>query len=136
MVGPTLDPGQRVLYVATGDNHSDPPTPSSDAVLALNMDSGELLWSKQLTQGDAYNSTCPLPDKANCPDSDGPDFDFGASPILIRLASGNRLLLLAQKSGILHGVDPDRLGRIVWQSRVGQGGVLGGLQWGPASDGE
>jgi polyvinyl alcohol dehydrogenase (cytochrome) len=133
---PTLDPEHRVLYVATGDNYSDPPTLTSDAVLAVHMDSGKLLWSKQLTAGDAYNSTCPLPDKANCPDSDGPDFDFGASPLLIRLAAGRRILVLPQKSGMLHGVDPDRQGRVLWQSRVGQGGVLGGLQWGPASDGE
>ena len=132
---PTLDPEQRVLYVATGDNYSDPPTFTSDAVLAFNMDSGKLLWSKQLTQGDAYNTTCTLPDKANCPDSGGPDFDFGASPLLIRLPSGRRVVVLAQKSGMLHGVDPDAQGRILWQSRVGQGGTLGGLQWGPASDG-
>ncbi len=122
---PTLDPEQRVLYVATGDNYSDPPTPTS-----------KLLWSKQLTAGDAYNSTCPLPDKAACPDSEGPDFDFGASPILVPLKGGRHVLVLAQKSGMLHGVDPDAQGRIIWQSRVGKGGVLGGLQWGPASDGE
>jgi polyvinyl alcohol dehydrogenase (cytochrome) len=133
---PTLDAEHRVLYVTTGDNYSDPPTLTSDAVLALNMDSGKLLWSKQLTAGDAYNSSCALPDKANCPDSDGPDFDFGASPLLARLPKGGRVLLLAQKSGMLHAVDPDKQGKIVWQSRVGKGGVLGGLQWGPASDGE
>ncbi len=133
---PTLDPEHRVVYVSTGDNYSDPPTTTSGAVLALNMDSGKMLWSKQLTQGDAFNSSCALPDKANCPDSDGPDFDFGASPVLIRLAGGRRVLVLAQKSGMLHAVDPDRQGRIVWQSRVGKGGILGGLQWGPASDGE
>lgn len=133
---PTLDPDKRVVYVTTGDNYSDPPTLTSDAVLALHMDSGKLLWSKQLTAGDAYNSTCPLPDKANCPDSDGPDFDFGASAMLVRLTGGRRVLLLAQKSGMLHGVDPDRQGHVLWQSSVGKGGVLGGLQWGPASDGK
>jgi polyvinyl alcohol dehydrogenase (cytochrome) len=133
---PTLDPAKHVLYVTTGDNYSDPPTPTSDAVLALDMDAGKLLWSRQLTRGDAYNSTCPIPDKASCPDSDGPDFDFGASSILIPVASGRRVLVLAQKSGMLHGVDPDRQGQILWQSRVGQGGFQGGIQWGPASDGE
>ena len=90
---PTLDPEQRVVYVTTGDNYSDPPTLTSDAVLALHMDSGKLLWSKQLTARDAYNSSCPLPDKANCPDSDGPDFDFGASPLLVRLTAGRRILV-------------------------------------------
>jgi polyvinyl alcohol dehydrogenase (cytochrome) len=133
---PTLDAEHRVLYVTTGDNYSDPATLTSDAVLALNMDSGKLLWSKQLTAGDVYNSSCALPDKANCPDSDGPDFDFGASPMLASLPKGGRVLLLAQKSGMLYAVDPDKQGKLVWQSRVGKGGVLGGLQWGPASDGE
>ena len=132
---PTLDPDRNVMYVTTGDNYSDPPTANSDAVLALAMDRGKLLWSKQLTAGDAFNSSCPLPDKANCPDSDGPDFDFGAPPILVRLATGRRVLLLPQKSGMLHAVDPDQRGKILWQSRAGQGGTLGGIQWGAASDG-
>jgi polyvinyl alcohol dehydrogenase (cytochrome) len=132
---PTLDPNRNVMYVTTGDNYSDPPTNTSDAVLALAMDSGKILWSKQLTEGDAYNSSCPLADKANCPDSDGPDFDFGSSAILVRLANGRRVLVLPQKSGMVHGVDPDQQGKILWQSRAGQGGTLGGIQWGAATDG-
>jgi polyvinyl alcohol dehydrogenase (cytochrome) len=132
---PTLDVDRGALYVTTGDNYSDPPTATSDAVLALSLDTGRLLWSHQLTTGDAFNSSCPLPDKANCPDSDGPDFDFGSSAILLRLAEGRRALILPQKSGMLHAVDPDRQGQLLWQSRVGKGGVLGGIQWGAASDG-
>ena len=132
---PTLDPERNVMYVTTGDNYSDPTTSTSDAVLALAMDTGKILWSKQLTAGDAYNSSCPLVDKTNCPDSDGPDFDFGAPPILVRLPTGRRVLLLPQKSGMLHAVDPDQRGKILWQSRAGQGGTLGGIQWGAASDG-
>ena len=128
---PTLDPDHGVVYVTTGDNYSDPPTATSDAVLALSVDDGQLLWSQQMTEGDAYNVTCTLPDKIACPDSDGPDYDFGASPILVHLAAERRALILPQKSGMLHAVDPDRDGRILWQSRVGQGGTLGGIQWGP-----
>jgi polyvinyl alcohol dehydrogenase (cytochrome) len=60
---PALDPDRNVMYVTTGDNYSDPPTTTSDAVLALTMDTGKILWSKQLTAGDAYNSSCPLPGK-------------------------------------------------------------------------
>jgi polyvinyl alcohol dehydrogenase (cytochrome) len=99
------------------------------------MDSGKILWSKQLTEGDAYNSTCPLADKANCPDADGPDFDFGSPAILVRMAN-RRVLVLSQKSGMVHGVDPDQRGKILWQARAGQGGTLGGIQWGAASDGK
>ena len=132
---PTLDPERNAMYVTTGDNYSDPTTSTSDAVLALSLDTGKILWTKQLTAGDAFNSSCALPDKANCADSDGPDFDFGAPPILVKLAAGRRALLLPQKSGMLHAVDPDQQGRVLWQSRAGQGGTLGGIQWGAASDG-
>jgi len=132
---PTLDPEHHAIYVTTGDNYSDPPTATSDAVLALSLDTGRLLWSQQMTRGDAYNSSCLLPDKTSCPDSDGPDFDFGSSAILIRLANGRRALVLAQKSGMLYTLDPDRKGQALWQARVGKGGALGGIQWGVASDG-
>jgi polyvinyl alcohol dehydrogenase (cytochrome) len=132
---PTLGPDRNEMFVTTGDNYSQPVTKTSDAVLAMAMDSGKILWSKQLTEGDAYNSTCPLADKANCPDADGPDFDFGSPAILVRMAN-RRVLVLSQKSGMVHGVDPDQRGKILWQARAGQGGTLGGIQWGAASDGK
>jgi polyvinyl alcohol dehydrogenase (cytochrome) len=106
------------------------------AVLAITLDTGKILWSKQLTTGDVYNSSCPLLGKANCPDSDGPDFDFGSSPILLSLKGSRRVLVLPQKSGTLHGVDPDQQGKILWEAEVGQGGTLGGIQWGAATDGD
>ena len=133
---PTLDPERNTLYVTTGDNYSDPPTNTSDAVLAIAMDSGKLQWSKQLMARDVWNSTCPLTDKSSCPDSAGPDFDFGAPAMLLPLENGKRVLVLSQKSGMLHGVDPDQKGKILWQSKVGQGGTLGGIQWGSATDGK
>jgi polyvinyl alcohol dehydrogenase (cytochrome) len=39
-----------------------------------------------------------------------------------------------QKSGVVHAVDPDRQGEILWQERVGEGGINGGVQWGSAAD--
>jgi polyvinyl alcohol dehydrogenase (cytochrome) len=131
---PTLDEERDVIYVATGNNYSDPPTETSDAVLALSRKTGEILWSKQLTPKDADNSGCSSPFKTNCPDSNGPDFDFGQSPILVSLGDGHRALVIGQKSGMAHGLDPDRQGEIRWQTRVGQGGPLGGSQWGSAAD--
>jgi polyvinyl alcohol dehydrogenase (cytochrome) len=133
---PTLDEKRDVIYVATGNNYSDPPTETSDAVLALRRKTGEIIWSKQLTPKDANNSGCNMPGKMNCPDSNGPDFDFGQPPILVSLANGRRALVIAQKSGMAHGLDPDRQGEILWQTRVGQGGPLGGSQWGSAADRE
>ncbi len=55
---PTLDIERKVLYVGTGNAYSDPPTPYSDAVLALDMESGSLRWSRQLTENDGWNYAC------------------------------------------------------------------------------
>lgn len=124
---PTFDEKRNVLYVATGDNYSEPSTMTSDAVLALDATSGKLLWSKQATQDDVYNMGA---------NAKGRDFDFGQPPILVSLAQGNRALVIGQKSGLAYAFDPDRKGEILWQARVGNGGPLGGIQWGSAVDGE
>jgi polyvinyl alcohol dehydrogenase (cytochrome) len=133
---PTFDPQNNALYVATGNNYSDPPTSTSDAVLALDRSTGRLLWTRQLSSNDAYNDSCGYPGKRNCPDSNGPDFDFGQPPILVKMKDGRRMLVIAQKSGLVYGLNPDRHGDVVWKARVGEGGQLGGSQWGSAADQE
>jgi polyvinyl alcohol dehydrogenase (cytochrome) len=132
---PAIDARRNVLYATTGDNYSAPATNMSDSFVAMDLDSGKILWSRQMTAGDAWNTACRLPDKTNCPDTAAPDFDFSSPPILVTLASGKRALVAGQKSGMVHAVDPDDQGKILWQSRVGTGGTLGGVQWGSASDG-
>ncbi len=129
---PTIDPKRHAVYVVTGDAYSDPAAHTSDSFLAFEMDTGKLLWSRQLTEGDAYVVGCPAGD--NCPEAKGPDFDFGCSPNLVDLPNGKRALVAGQKSGMVHALDPDQQGEVLWQTRVGKGGPLGGVQWGNASD--
>jgi polyvinyl alcohol dehydrogenase (cytochrome) len=131
---PTIDEQLGVLYVATGDNYSSPVTETSDAVLAFELKTGKMLWSRQLTPGDAYNVGCSTPARTNCPDHDGPDYDFGQPPILVQLGGGHRALVIGQKSGIVHAIDPDQRGKVLWEKRVGEGSKLGGSQWGSAAD--
>ncbi len=133
---PTIDEKRRVLYVGTGDNHSAPATATSDAVLALSLDTGKIVWSHQLLAGDVGNVACFSANKANCPEPHGPDYDLGASANLVTLDDGKRLLVIGQKSGMVWALDPDDHGRIVWKTRVGTGGPLGGVQWGTATDGK
>lgn len=131
---PTIDSKRGVLYVTTGDNYSDPPSQTSDAIVAFDLKSGKFLWSQQFTAKDAFNVGCGTADTTNCPGSNGPDLDFGSSAILRTLPDGKQVLLAGQKAGVLHAVDPDQKGAVLWQQRVGQGGLLGGIQWGPAAD--
>jgi polyvinyl alcohol dehydrogenase (cytochrome) len=131
---PTLDVRKRALYVGTGVNYSQPPTQSSDAIVAFDMDSGRLLWSRQLTADDAYNFACGAPDKTNCPRDPFVDADFGSSGILRSLSGGKRILVESDKSGMVYGLDPDQQGKVLWKQKIASGGVNGGFMWGGASD--
>ena len=131
---PTLDLKKNIMYVATGDNYSDPASETSDALVAFDLETGKLLWAQQFTPNDAWNIACESGDQTNCPEARGPDLDFGSSSILRTLPDGKRVLVAGQKSGMLHAVDPDDKGKILWQARVGKGGLAGGIQWGPAAD--
>jgi polyvinyl alcohol dehydrogenase (cytochrome) len=131
---PAIDPKRKVLYVGTGDGYTKPSTPMTDAILALDLASGKILWSRQVTPQDDWNTSCFQPENRNCPKDAGPDYDFGSSPILRTLPDGRNVILAGQKSGVMYALDPDNKGAILWQARVGKGGVLGGIQWGPAAD--
>ncbi len=132
---PAIDPVKNVLYATSGDNYSAPASSMSDSFIAMDRDSGKILWSRQMTAGDAWNTACRLSDKTNCPDEKAPDFDFSSPPMLVSLGNGRRALVAGQKSGMVHALDPDDNGRILWQQRVGTGGTLGGVQWGSSTDG-
>ncbi|WP_439366796.1 PQQ-binding-like beta-propeller repeat protein [Bradyrhizobium sp. DASA03005] len=133
---PTIDAQRGAVYVATSNSYSNPPAATADAILAFDLATGKLLWTQQATPKDAFVVACFSMDKTNCPDEPGPDHDFGQSPILVTLRDGRRILAIAQKSGVVHALDPDDGGKILWQTRIGKGGALGGSEWGSAADGE
>ena len=134
---PTVDLKRRRLYVTTGNNYSRPATPMSDALVAIDLDSGRVLWHRQALANDIYNSACSItPRGATCPEGSGPDHDFGSPAVLVTKADGRDLLVAGQKSGVVWAFDPDDAGKVVWQTRVGKGGIGGGVQWGIASDGQ
>jgi polyvinyl alcohol dehydrogenase (cytochrome) len=135
---PTLDPGRHALYVGTGDAYTEPAGKGTDAILALDMDNGKVLWSVQDLAGDAWVVACidGRGSKANCPKDAGPDFDFGSSPMLRTLPNGKRILVAGQKSGIIWAHDPDRKGAVVWKTPVAskQPGPQGQVNFGGSAD--
>jgi len=129
---PTIDAKKKVIYAGTGNSYTDVETRTTDAILAIDLENGSLLWSSQVTPKDNFTMGCMR--GVNCPDERSPDFDFGSSPILRELPGGKRVLVCGQKSGIVWGLDPDNRGKILWQTRLGQGSALGGIEWGPTAD--
>ena len=132
---PTVDEKRRVLYAGVGNTYSGAAQPTTDAVIAFDLDSGRMRWVRQMNPGQRDVFGCRA-GEINCLERPGPDFDIGAAPVLARLANGRELIIAGQKSGVAYALDPDRRGEEVWRYRAGAGSGLGGIQWGIASDSE
>lgn len=131
---PMVDPKRGLVYVATGDSYTDVETKGDDAVFAMEMKSGKIRWQHQVTENDNFVMGCgPTSKTGNCPSPTGPDYDFGATPILMKTASGKSVLMAGQKSGIVYGFNPDN-GKLLWKTQVGLGSALGGVEWGIGAD--
>ncbi len=129
---PTIDAARGQLYVGTGENMSSPATLTSDAVLALELATGALRWSHQATANDVWNTACDTATDDSCPPEKGPDFDFGAGTLLFTSGAGRELVVAGQKSGDVYALDPDT-GTLVWKTKVGRGGIQGGVHFGMAA---
>jgi polyvinyl alcohol dehydrogenase (cytochrome) len=118
----------------------------TDSILALDMNTGAIKWATRLMNwnqygvvngSDDWNTACFIPPFTNCPTSSGPDYDFGSAPNEITYESSNgpkTIIGAGQKSGIYYALDPDT-GAVLWQTQVGPGSSLGGMEWGQATDG-
>lgn len=147
---PVIDPSKGALYVGTGNNYTAPedveacqlnnPESSSctapddffNSVMALDLQSGAILWGHKLSGWDTWTVACAQPgNPLACPSPPGPNFDFGGS-------GGNLMgdvVGFAQKSGMYWVLNTSD-GSIAWSTQMGPGGNLGGLIWGTATDGQ
>lgn len=132
---PTIDAKRGVLYAGTGDGYTSEGSDSTDAVIALDLATGERRWTSQVLARDSWILGCGNGQAgANCPNSLGPDYDFASPPILAKLRGGRQMIVAGAKSGILYGFDPQAAGRRLWQVALVQGSSNGGILWGPAVD--
>jgi polyvinyl alcohol dehydrogenase (cytochrome) len=129
----TIDVERGVLYTSTGNAYGEPSPVTSDAVIAMSLETGEILWVNQATPSDVFISGCgglSSETNPNCPNVLGPDLDFSASPVLTKTEDGQDILVIPQKSGVTYGLDPVT-GSTLWEYRVGKASAAGGW-WGAA----
>ncbi len=139
---PTIDPARNAVYISTGDATTFPAPVTTDGVIALDINTGKLLWAYQADSKDVFMGGCNGPVRSEaCPTPMGPDLDIGNSPILKSLAGGKRILLVGTKQGHIIGLDPDNMGAVVYRKlastgqTVAEGGGRGGsIIWGGAAD--
>jgi polyvinyl alcohol dehydrogenase (cytochrome) len=140
---PTVDPVRGAVYFGTGDATTGPPAVTTDAIMAVDINTGKLLWHYQATEGDVFMGGCNGAEKSPaCPTPMGPDMDIGNSPILVNLPGGRRAVLAGTKSADVFALDPDNGGKLLYRVNAAGGTTGGGrfgrgtIVWGGASDGE
>lgn len=158
---PAVDLGKGLVFVGTGNNYTAPdaavackqdadengtsdagcadPNDFFDSVLALNLATGQVVWGNRVEGWDAWTVACFFlpPGVTWCPSPLSPDYDFGGSgPNLLtgKGPKGATLVGVGQKSGIYWAFD-EQTGAVVWQTLLGPGAALGGIEWGTAFDG-
>jgi polyvinyl alcohol dehydrogenase (cytochrome) len=139
---PTVDPARNAVYFGTGDATTAPSPKTTDGFMAVDIETGKLLWSYQATENDVFMGGCNGPNKSEaCPEQLGPDADIGNSPILTTAANGKRVLLGGTKAADVFALDPDRSGALLY--RVNPSGAAPGgnprfggasIVWGGAAD--
>ena len=140
---PTIDPVRGALYVGTGDAVTPPESPLTDAVVAMDLKTGKVLWSYRAANQDLFMGGCNGPTKSEaCPSQMGPDFDIGNSPILVTLPNGKRAVIAGAKNADVFALDPDDKGKLLYRvnplgvppGQFGRG--RGSIVWGGATDGQ
>ncbi len=181
---PPVDTDLGLVFVATGKNYAFPETylacldvtnppdvydecvatnytvNHANSVLALDTDTGEIVWNRYLEGYVAWELAClrpfPVP---NCPEGPGTHFDFGMMPVLgkippiipeapsappptrrkraIQVAEPVlwKVIFVGQRSGILWCFKASD-GTLAWANQTSPEGRYGGLDRGLATDGE
>ena len=132
---PTVDARRGRIYVTTGDAYAGPAGPLTDAVVALDLDTGKVAWAHQDTSGDVWVGGC-VEGAVNCPEKLGPDWDFAASAMLKTLPGGRDLIIAGHKGGVALALDPDKAGALVWRTVLAAHppGARGDIVFGGAAD--
>jgi len=110
-----VDVDRGLAFIGTGNTYEEPSAPLADSLLALDLHSGAIVWSRAFTAPDVFSAGAPT----------GPDADVGAAPMLWT-SDGQDLVGVGDKAGVFHTLDRET-GDIVWESTLTPGSSFGGV---------
>lgn len=118
---PTYDPALGLVFVTTGNNYTEPANGLSDSIVALDPETGAIVWANQRYANDTWNILFP-------PFPPHPDYDIGDSAQIYTLPDGTKVVGAGQKSGFFHVLDAatgDEIATRQFQvAAVGLGGMF------------
>ena len=120
---PTVDTKRKRVYVGTGNAYTFPAAVGTDSVIAMDMDTGKIVWQHQEVKGDAFINNCSATSRGgdNCPETLGPDYDFGGSSMILHtLADGRDILVAGSKGGFAMAFDLDKNGAVLWKTNLAE----------------
>jgi polyvinyl alcohol dehydrogenase (cytochrome) len=107
-----VDTGRRIVYVGTG-NFCTGSDSHSSAIIALNADTGALVWEFKKLRADLNN------------------LDFGASPVLFEIGN-TPVVAVPSKDGHCYALNR-ATGELIWDTVVTDGNSIGGSISSPAA---
>ena len=157
---PAVDVTRNQLYVTTGNNYLVPdsvedceqaakgnpskilacqsPSNLADSIVALDLTTGKIKWAHHCAAEDNFIAACNQKGNTACPDPEGNDYDFGSGANFFTTeiqGIPTDIVGAGQKSGVYWALNPAN-GSVIWKTQVGPGGILGGMEWGTAVDGQ
>jgi polyvinyl alcohol dehydrogenase (cytochrome) len=134
-----FDCAKKAKAAGTSDDNCTNPDNRIESIIALDLTTGRLKWAKKLGGFDAWNYQCIFnPGATWCPGPYGTDYDFGSNTNLFSATihgARHDIVGIGQKSGIYWALDANT-GEVIWNTLVGPGSFLGGIEWGTATDGK
>ena len=110
-----VDTKRKAVYIGTGNNYAMPVGEFNDSMLAINYETGKLIWARQFTKEDIFTIYA----------ASGPDYDIGSSANLFQV-DGKDIVGIGVKSGTYYALDAET-GAIVWMRMITGGSSLGGI---------
>ena len=123
-----VDDKRQLIFIGTGNNYEPPGSPFEDSLLALNYETGELIWSYQFESNDIWSGVYYTHDGTH-------DADVGSHPNIFSLcANGTNydLVGVGGKDGSYRiftrdQANPTNVTPLV-QIQLDPGGLIGGIQ--------
>ncbi len=128
----TIDSKRGVVYATTAEEYGFTGATGPYSVVAYDLKSGARKWQTSLMPHPKERARICAKLETDCRNL----FSTGTSALLHPLSDKEDILVVAQKSGVVHGLDPANDGTILWSTQVAEGGDLGGVMYGMASDAE